>query len=292
MELSQNSPTASDRVAIALEHLRLANEELLKRIEMQMKLVELMGLLFAALYSAAFILDRYNLLLIVPLFSSIAVIWWADRQRVILFLRQFIVDQIEGKMLRQVLDGDDKRFAMGWQSFLSENYLKKLRTAHVLVFGTAILTASLPALLYCLGSLSLKFTWFLSTDTKFYNSLLAVEARKPELRVAAGSVILFSLSGFTYAAFLLKDARKRLQFSALGGVEGVATLLREMADTKKGLKTALEQLEDIRKRTELRINRLTDLETKMTEHTSLREQSEGTEPANPTSRPDNLSKDS
>jgi hypothetical protein len=119
---------ASDRVLVALEQLRLADEELVKRIEMQMKLIELLGLLLLGIYSAVFISKEYAVLLIVPLAAGLVTVWWTDRQRLIILLRHFIVDTIEKKMLVRVLDAGDRMIAEGWQSVLVNNYYRETRT--------------------------------------------------------------------------------------------------------------------------------------------------------------------
>ncbi len=195
-----------DSVSIVLEHLRLAQSELVKRIEMQMKLVELYGFFVLSAYSAGVISGHYELLLFVPIASGLIAIWWIDRQGMIILLRCFIVEQIEGQMLPKVLRDSDGLVSSGWQSYFYRHYYSRTRRAHRIIFLAVLLMTLVPSSIFALGCIHLAWVAFLA-DSRIYESMKWYYGHRYGRWIAGGTVLL--ATWFFWQAFRLNRGLKK-----------------------------------------------------------------------------------
>lgn len=140
----------SEKFQLALEHHRSATDELLRRVELQIKLAEMCGFLTVAVYSGVVISGQYLLLFAVPLLEALAALWWIDRQGIIILLRCFLLEELEAGAFPWFMP-EDLNLAHGWQLYFQRHYYSTSKTVHIVVFTVGFVLALAPAVLFCFG---------------------------------------------------------------------------------------------------------------------------------------------
>lgn len=146
--------TSPETAASALVELyRSASAEMVSRVTIQIRLVELYGVLMAGVYSAVILYGKYQLLFVVGPTAGLAALWWTDRQGIIILLRNYLAEVLEPRLSALCVPTDSGGTKIrGWYShFVLSEYFGVSKTAHVRLMGAMLFLTVIPASLFCLA---------------------------------------------------------------------------------------------------------------------------------------------
>jgi len=157
--------------AILTEYESVRKEKI-RRIELQIKLIEgyLLGL--AAVYAGIIQYKFWEILPIVGFTASVITLFWTERQRVIQTLRDYIQYEIEAKKIPMLLGSlGEKEALLNWQHFYSKNFLKISSRLYYLIFVPLFASAIVVPLLFCYYVFFKENYNALGFSTEFVNAL-------------------------------------------------------------------------------------------------------------------------
>lgn len=204
---SISSPPLSENVeaAVLIEFYRAACAEMLARVQMQIRLVELYGAVMVGVYSAIIVYGRHELLFVVGPVAGLSALWWADRQGIVIMLRRFLAEELEPAL--SGLLSEARRNDVGWYSrFTYSTYIKTSAETHLRLVLVALFMTVIPALIFCVGCAFLPSLSFAS-DFAVYQKMERLGASW-FARGIAGWVIVTTLALFRQA-WSVKEKHER-----------------------------------------------------------------------------------
>ncbi len=134
--------------AVLAEYESVRNEKV-RRIELQVKMLEWYLLGAVGIYSVMIQYKFWDPLPIIGVAGSIVTLFWAERQRVIQVLRNYIRDEIERKKIPMLINDLNGDVLLNWQNYYAEKFHKLSAWLYNLIFIPFFAAIILPPLLFC-----------------------------------------------------------------------------------------------------------------------------------------------